>query len=929
MIFSVECVMEKETVLKIKSFLSGASGKTIFHVSDTSTELYPLLVELLDLIKPDVIIHTGDLADEYKVGRHEEDLPPYRRALDELAGILKDANCLIYVTPGNNDSIPDIEKYGFNVLPNGSTCELFGIKLALDHTPIVSAYNVDFAVYGHGATEDFRIDRSNVDDGVVCLNGDFSWTVIDSSTKRYIEIPVRKKPKCVRIYVARHGQVAGNAFYKGNPDYPKDNPALSELGIRQAHFLAEELKRIGFGGRILCSPYMRTIMTAQPISRALDIKIDLCHELREIIRSEKGVASFDGKPADELKLMYPEISDDTDIPYPWWTQKPESFDDVSERVKPLIDKLIEKGEDVLLIGHGASAGAAVDYLLEKSGLEFNDFMPRPVGANCTLSEFRLCGKKLRPVTVYGVSHLPATMITANIKKAMNPPKTESRYYLTQMHLHAGFEECASIRSHAVQAKRLGYDAIYITEHDVRMNRMKNCIERFVIEDEKFACDIKRSAGFYRPDGALCTSVRAENGLSMPIKDGETAIFKSKGKRHQASLLSGLILELKADLNDCKYLQVAVRLSQKPDSLEPQYLTYIIGDGSVERGWCKFIPKSDDGIYTLELFADALYFDPAFGLDNAFLSLELTPVGGEAKVSGFETSREFVAEQVRAKQMELAGKISVAYGIKIYSGFELSFDHHRNCFSEDVPVINYENTGYVDSEETGFRYLSSKRATYAYNHMFEEWKKDTETSRREIIDGLVERLAESRCDGAQLLEVGFPEGRSGFSLAEHLQVWDRLALAGVRMVGYGDSDSHNSSIGWRNSNNFGTWIWAESCRAKTLEKAMRGGNLCMGDPVRMSPDFEFSIDGKHMGDVLSADDGKELFAEISFSKLKEKVELRVVCGGKIVKSVAINSEEFSDRVKIEMCDGIFCPVRLELYGKDGRCIFLTNPIYITK
>ncbi len=919
--------MEKETVFKLKSFLDKASGKLIFHISDTSTELYPMLKELLDLVKPDTVIHTGDLADEYKVGRLDEHLEPYKAALVELAEILKAADCPVYVTPGNNDILSEIERLGFEVLPNGSSLDVFGVKLRLDHTPIVSAYNVDFAVYGHGATEDLRIDRSNIDNGVVYLNGDFNWTVIDSSTKEFIEIPVRKKPKCVRIYVARHGQVAGNAFYAGNPDYPKDNPALSALGIRQACFLAEELKRIGFNGRILCSPYMRTLMTAQPVAWAFNTKIELCHELREIIKSEKGIKSFDGKPAEELKKVFPEIADDSDIPYPWWTLKSESFEDVSARVEPFVDKLLEDGEDVLLIGHGASVGAAVDYLLEKSGLEFNDFMPRPAGANCSLSEFRLCGKKLRPIMVYGVSHLPANMITSNIKKAMNSPKAESRYYLTQMHLHAGFEECSSIRSHAVQAKRLGYDTMYITEHDVRMNRMKNCIESFAIEDKELAADTKQSAGFYRSDGTFFASEKAENGYVMPIKDGETAIFKSKGKRHQASLLSALTLKLKADLCGCKCLRAAVRLSQKPDSLEPQYLKYVIGEGDIEKSWCRGVEKNSDGVYTLELSRDASYFDPAFGLDNAFLGIELTPVGGEVKIYGFETSREHVAEDVRAKQKELAVRIGAAYGINIYSGFELSFGHHRNCFSEDVPVINYENTGYVDSEETGCRYLASKRATYAYNHMFEEWKKDTETPHAEIMDTLVSRLAEAQCDGAQLLEVGFPIGKCGFSIAEHLEVWDRLALAGVRMVGYGDSDSHNSSIGWRNLNNFGTWIFAKSCKAKALEKAMRGGRVCMGDPTRIRPNFEFTIDGKRMGEVLQTDGSKELFAEISFSELKEEVELRVVCGGKVVKSTTVNTEEFSDKVRVEKTDGIYCPVRLELYGKDERCIFLTNPIYI--
>ena len=381
--------MQKETELMIRDFLDNATGKIIFHISDTSTGLYSLLEELLGLIKPDAVIHTGDLADECKVGRIEEHMQPYRSSLRELGEIIKASGADAYVTPGNNDVVSEIEQYGYKLLPNGSECEIYGVKFAVDHSPIVCAYNVDFAVYGHGGTEDYRIDRSNVDNGTVYLNGDFSWTVIDSATKQYIEIPVRKKPRCVRIYVARHGQVAGNAFYDGNPDYPKDNPALSPLGIRQAYFLAEELRRIGFNGRILCSPYTRTLMTAQPVAKAFNTKIELCHELREIVKNEKGIKSFNGKTASELKQMFPEIADESDVPYPWWTQTRESMSDVRARVEPFVDRLLAGDEDVLLVGHGASVGAAVDYLLEKSGLAFNSFMPRPVGVNCSLSQFRL------------------------------------------------------------------------------------------------------------------------------------------------------------------------------------------------------------------------------------------------------------------------------------------------------------------------------------------------------------------------------------------------------------------------------------------------------------------------------------------------------------------------------------------------------------
>ena len=51
--------MLKETELKISDFLNTVKGKRVFHISDTSTEKYALLKELLELIKQgprDIII---------------------------------------------------------------------------------------------------------------------------------------------------------------------------------------------------------------------------------------------------------------------------------------------------------------------------------------------------------------------------------------------------------------------------------------------------------------------------------------------------------------------------------------------------------------------------------------------------------------------------------------------------------------------------------------------------------------------------------------------------------------------------------------------------------------------------------------------------------------------------------------------------------
>lgn len=68
----------------------------------------------------------------------------------------------------------------------------------------------------------------------------------------------------MRIYVARHGQVATDAqYHDGDYSLPKGEIDLSSLGRQQASLLGAFLKKRGFSGRIYASPLMRTMETAQ------------------------------------------------------------------------------------------------------------------------------------------------------------------------------------------------------------------------------------------------------------------------------------------------------------------------------------------------------------------------------------------------------------------------------------------------------------------------------------------------------------------------------------------------------------------------------------------------------------------------------------------------------------------------------------------
>ncbi len=219
-----------------------------------------------------------------------------------------------------------------------------------------------------------------------------------------------------RIFIARHGQIASGEFLNNNPNLPKNDPVLSDLGINQAELLAEELKRLNFNGEIFSSPFRRTLMTAQAAAKLLNCPIYPCASLREVVKVQDSLKNFRGLTVEEIQNLFPETAKDATLVYPWWQNDVETSEDVAERVKPTIEKALEAGKDILLVGHGASVFASFRVLMKKTEFHFED--PLPQWYNCALTQFKVENNTVTPITVNSVSHLPATMLTQNYKYAL-------------------------------------------------------------------------------------------------------------------------------------------------------------------------------------------------------------------------------------------------------------------------------------------------------------------------------------------------------------------------------------------------------------------------------------------------------------------------------------------------------------------------------
>ncbi len=146
----------------------------LLHIGDTSSVTYCYYRKLIELVKPDVIIHTGDTANEDKVSRDPSAVESYLMKVKVFADVLKDAGCPVYWVPGNDDLPEEIARIApfFRIVQPDSVMEIEGHTFCLAHTREQITKQAEFCLYGHAraAEESFEDELYCKGRNVRCLN---------------------------------------------------------------------------------------------------------------------------------------------------------------------------------------------------------------------------------------------------------------------------------------------------------------------------------------------------------------------------------------------------------------------------------------------------------------------------------------------------------------------------------------------------------------------------------------------------------------------------------------------------------------------------------------------------------------------------------------------------------------------------------------
>ena len=172
--------IEKDMV--IFEEIAKEKGTKLLHISDTQSYTYPYVKKMIEVIKPDIIIHTGDFVDEVKAGRMINTRDEYEEGVKEICNILTNSGAKeIYAVCGNNDICEIVNKYlpGANVSMPGNKVNICGIDCLLVHGPSQVEGEFEWAFYGHGLTEEtWSPDRNDIKDGVCRFNAIWNFSVI-------------------------------------------------------------------------------------------------------------------------------------------------------------------------------------------------------------------------------------------------------------------------------------------------------------------------------------------------------------------------------------------------------------------------------------------------------------------------------------------------------------------------------------------------------------------------------------------------------------------------------------------------------------------------------------------------------------------------------------------------------------------------------
>jgi broad specificity phosphatase PhoE len=177
------------------------------------------------------------------------------------------------------------------------------------------------------------------------------------------------------MFLLRHGQSYFNLHFTPTRIDPGiEDPELTSLGIAQAQAAAERLAQVSLT-RIIISPYMRALQTAQPMLKCHHVPVNIMHEVRE-----RAAFTCDVGTAPELLAARFPHHDFGHLPSRWWSESVETLQATTRRADDFRALMATRDDakSTLLVSHWAFILALTGRSLENGDiLEYDPTTPKP------------------------------------------------------------------------------------------------------------------------------------------------------------------------------------------------------------------------------------------------------------------------------------------------------------------------------------------------------------------------------------------------------------------------------------------------------------------------------------------------------------------------------------------------------------------------
>ncbi len=172
------------------AFFAENRGMRVLHIGDTISAYYPHYIRMIEEFKPDVIIHTGDFADEIKAGRVERVRPRWISTIPTLLDAMKRSGARVIFTCGNNDLPDELERLApfAEIYLRNTVLEIDGRRVCLNHEVLKIDEKVasDVHMYGHGLTGETRTRDDNFRGGAYYFNAVWGASLHELSADRHL-----------------------------------------------------------------------------------------------------------------------------------------------------------------------------------------------------------------------------------------------------------------------------------------------------------------------------------------------------------------------------------------------------------------------------------------------------------------------------------------------------------------------------------------------------------------------------------------------------------------------------------------------------------------------------------------------------------------------------------------------------------------------